>query len=305
MRTRIALSALAMLTSLAARPASAQRVISYDTLGGETPSAVTCGFCAGERFGTVFRELPPPARGLNPEDFPLELRSVRVAVASATVERSGLGFACSGSVEGGSALVDMTIWAGVTPPSGDISAEPELEAWSEDEVLVWAGESIPLMRSAAESEGSAMYEVGFNELRVVDEDEAPIRVEAPATYLRVVIELSADASDRSEACEAGESPGAFPMRDDDGRIAGERGFIWASGAGWLWNEDARVNVNGDWALRIEVVPMGSPTADAGPSDVDAGAVGDAGAARDAGAMPEDAGPADVDAGPSDAGGDEG
>lgn len=276
---------LALLSTLALPAAAQPRVVTFDSLGGETPSAVTCGFCAGEKFGVVFRDLPPPSRGLDADEFPIELRTVRVAVASARV----MAGACSGTTEGGVGLATLAVYAGETAPSGDISALPEDGPWpGETEVIV--AEDLPLTRSSADVEGGSMFEVAFNELRLVDEGEPPVIVDRPNAYLRVVFTLQEEIGDRSSSCTSAglPSPGMFPLRDNDGRIADERSFIFAGGLGWLWNEDSRIRLGGDWGVRVEVVPMGSPDEDAGPPAMDAG--------TDAGAEEEDAGPAEEDAG---------
>jgi len=282
---------VATLLALSA-PASAQVLLAHDTLSAETRSAITCGFCAGERFGVIFRELPAPARGLDPEDFPLTLRAVQVAVANARVTGSVLAPSCQGVATAGTATMDLVVWAGETPPS-DILELPVDEAWPGEE-LVFAAIDAEVTRSAAESDGSARYMTNFNELRLQDEEEMPIVVPEGNTYLRVVFTLHAE-DGTSEVCEAGEldSPSAFPVRDDDGRIADERSFIYASGLGWVWNEDSRVGVNGDWAVRLDITPAPAPDVDAGPR-IDAGSAGDAGGGSDAGSA-SDAG-ATVDAG---------
>ena len=72
-------SAFPILLALAAtavaptQQAAAQRTVAHDVLTGETPTALTCGFCAGEKIGVVFRELPGDAHGLDPADFPIQL----------------------------------------------------------------------------------------------------------------------------------------------------------------------------------------------------------------------------------------
>ncbi|MEM9069149.1 MAG: hypothetical protein AAGE52_11615 [Myxococcota bacterium] len=268
---------LVLMSIVSASPALAQRVIAHDTLSGETPSAVTCGFCAGERFGVIFRELPPPARGLNPSDFPVELRGVRVAVANATVS----GSTCTGASFGGTGLADLAIYAGTTLPTGPIATNPETDPWP-GETLVWAGESLPLTRSFVET--GTTFSVSFNDLQVRDEEDEFVRVEAPNAYLRVVFTFLEEA-DRNPGCESMGlvSPTSFPMRDDDGVVVPERSFIFGSGGlGWQWNEAVRVN--GDWAVRLELRALGDGMTDAG---VDAG--------MDAG----------VDAGEADAGLDSG
>ncbi len=277
-------------------------MVAFDTLGGDSPTALTCGFCAGEKFGVVFRDLPAPARGLDASDFPLDLRNVRVAVGSARV----VAGSCQSSTETGTALANLGIYAGVTPPTGDITGLPQDGVWPEETVVLEVDE-IPLTRSAADSEGGAMYAVNFNQLDLVDDGEPLLHVDPPNTYLRITVELLEEVGDRSSTCADASlpSPGMFPLRDADGRIAPERSLLYAGGLGWVWNEDTRVRVNGDWGIRIEVQsappgpdagvdagdPMDAGPGDAGPMDsgIDGGGASDGGDGADAGAPTDEGG----------------
>ena len=281
----LSLLVLAVVFLASSSPAAAQRVVSYDTLSGDTPVAVSCGFCGGEKLGVIFRDLPAPARGLDPGDFPLVVDALQIAVASARVTGSAGAYMCGGSVTGGTALVDVEVWAGITPPAGSIRALPAEGAWPE-EVPVWAAVDVPLTMSVADMEGSMNYEVMFNRLVLENEMAMPVRVPAPATYLRVVVALQAG-MDTSASCMdmALDPPSTLPVRDDDGRIANERGLVYAIGAGWLWNEEAMVR--GDWGVRVEITSEGTAGPDAGPAGPDAGAT-DAGRRTD-GAANRDSG----------------
>lgn len=273
----------------------AQRIVTFDTVSAETGSAVTCGFCAAEKFGVVFRELEPPARGVEAEDFPFVLRGVRVALANASV----IDGSCEGSLVGGTGIMSMQVYGGTTLPSGDISDNPEEGPWDGETLLIEAID-VPLMRSALETEGGTRYQVELNDLQIRDpETDEDIRVEAPMTYVRVAFTFGEEA-DRNPSCESMGlvSPSAFPMRDTDGVIADERSFIFgAGGLGWQWNED--VGVDGDWAVRLEIEVEGTPMPDAG--GVDAGPV-DSGAALDAGGSDASSDGATGDAGSGGGGG---
>lgn len=277
---RIALGLIVGLALPGYSPAGAQVRVIHDTLSSDTPTALTCGFCAGERFGVVFRELPAPRRGIEPTDFPITLESVQVAVAAATVTA---GPTCVPSETGGSVTATVELYAGEDPPEGNIQALPAEGPWSDTEALVWAGDA-DLALSTAEP-GGTRYAINFNVLEVRDEEGAPIVVES-GSYLRAVVSIPAAATMTSTECPAEMSPAFVGVRDADGPIATERGFIYATGAGWLWNEDTRVQVNGDWGIRLELFRSTS-TADGGAGDPDAGADagsdpgGDAGAPRDA------------------------
>lgn len=279
---RLALIAAIVVTSRV----DAQTVITYDTVSAETGSTVSCGFCTGEKFGVVFRELEM-GNGLDPEDFPLVLRGIRVVLADASVS----GGMCSGGMMGGNAAIDIEVYAGTTPPSGMIRMNPEDGPW-DGETLLLEVPGLPLRRSALAGDGMR-YMVEFNDLQVADlETEEDIRLEPPTQYIRAVFTLAEGAVERNPNCEAMGlvSPNAFPMRDTDGVIQNERSFIFgANGLGWQWNE--AVGLMGDWAIRLEVEIEGTPVdaglPDAGPMDagsdamvVDAGT--DASAEADAG-----------------------
>jgi len=259
---------LTLAALLLAAPASAQVTVAHDTLGGDSPVAITCGFCATERYGVVFRDLPAPARGLVPTDFPLTLRSLLVAVANARVTGSGGSYMCAGEAVAGNANVDLEVWAGSEAPTGSIRDLPADGAWNASESLVWAGVDIPLTRSASDAPGSLAYMAAFNELMLVDDMDAPIVVDAGETYLRVVITLKPDATDRSASCVAAgnASPAAFPIRDDDGVVAPENDFGYALGLGWFWNEEPGFGIGGDWAIRLSISPSSAPAPDGGVAD---------------------------------------
>ena len=274
----IALSLIVAL-ALPGSLAGAQERVIHDTLSSDTPTALTCGFCAGERFGVVFRELPAPRRGIEPTDFPITLESVQVAVAAATVTA---GPTCVPSETGGTVVATVELYAGEDPPEGNIQALPAEGPWSDTEALVWAGDA-DLALSTAEP-GGTRYSINFNVLDVRDEEGAPIVVES-GSYLRAVVSIPAATTMTSTECPTDMSPAFVGVRDADGNIASERGFIYATGAGWLWNEDSRVQVNGDWGIRLELFRT-TNVPDGGAGDPDAGNdagndTGDAGSARDA------------------------
>jgi len=291
-----------LLALLVAAPstAGAQLRIVHDTLGAEMPTAITCGFCAGERFGVVFRELPGARRGLEPTDFPLLIDAIDVGMGAANVE----SMSCVPQRSGGTIEVILEVYAGDTPPTGDIRALPADAAWP-GERLVWASDAVPLTLSVEDDTGQ--YQLRFNRLEIRDEDSMPVEVDTGA-YLRVVITLPEGAAGTSDICGAPlVPPGGFPVRDDDGRIAPERNFIYAGGAGWFWSESVPGGaINGDWGMRLSVFPSGEipdggvPTTDGGllPS-TDGGAATDAGAGgADAGATGMDGGGGGADAGPT-------
>ena len=302
MRPTIArtLAAFALAACLAPPAAHAQRVVTYDTLAMGSPVAVSCGFCAGERFGVIFRELPPPARGLEAADFPLELREVHVAMASARLTGAAGSYACGGSTMGATIMAELEVWSGTTPPAGSIAAKPAMGAWDPAEQLLWVGPAA-IQLSVSDMDGSSRYTTQFNRLIVQDAMGAPIPVDGAQRYIRVVLTLPDGMGTSSSCTDAMLTPPAgFPMRDGDGTIATERSFIYASGAGWFWNEGVPGGgIGGDWGIRIEVSPMGVPVdggVDGGP---DGGSDGGTDSGTDTG--PNDGG-AGADAGMADPGG---
>ncbi len=281
-----------LLSLLALGPASrvlAQRTLAQDTMSETTPVALTCGFCAMEAYGVIFRDVG--AGGLTAADFPLTLRSVSLALGDADV--SADGSTCTGRATGGSALVHVEIWAGATVPSGDPRAFPAIgEAWA-GETLVYGADDVPVTLSVPTTAGAAGFNLMLNAFDIVDDAGDPVVVPDGNSYLRVAVGLGSNGLHNSICMGALEAPTGFPVRDDDGRVGPERDFIYAGGYGWAWNEalPGGVAINGDWGIRLSVVPM--------PIAHDAGPRGDASADLDASS--DDAG-ADGGAGGSDAGG---
>jgi len=274
-------SCLAALLYAASGPsvANAQRTVVYDTLAAETPAAVTCGFCAMEKFGVVFYELPGGG-GLAPEEFPLRMFAVQVAVAKARVTGSLFtSYVCEGSATGGTVRLDMEIYAGQSVPRASIRALPADGPWP-GETLVYSTDTADVEASVATVDGGAMYNVMIQELELPTDTV----VDAPNTYLRVVFTLPAGG--QSASCsDLGLTPAAaYATRDDDGRVAPKRSLIYALGLdlgvggaidqGWHWNEEisdpisGTTGINGDWTVRLKVTPLSGGTSDAGPVVLD-------------------------------------
>lgn len=265
--------------------ASAQRSLAYDTLASETPGVVTCGFCGGEKASVIYYELPGGG-GLRPSEFPLLVNELIVAVASGAASSATT---CSIGTTPRDGNFDVAVYAGTTVPTA-VATLPAEGAWP-GEVEVSALADLPLSLSISSSATMPMYTVNLYAIPL-DLDMMGLRVEATYTYLRVVLGIRPDAAVTSSICAAGQGPSGLPMRDD-ARIGDHRNLIYAGPpvSGWLWNEEA--GINGDWAIRLDIRPLGGG-ADGGVPDVDAGTLDDAGAVDDAGAE-LDAGTA-VDAG---------
>ncbi len=273
--TLLALGALAS-------PAAAQRTVAYDTVSEMTPAAVSCGFCAGEKFGVIFRELGPSV-GLQTDEFPLTINAFKIAVASAsvTLDTTTFSFQCVGSGAGGTVGVTIEAYAGPTAPTGSILSNPMDGPWP-GETMVFA-QSADLERSVETTPGSNMYNVMINTVMV----DGGAMVDASNTYVRVVATIPSGGS--SESCTAlmlG-PPGAVGIRDDDGRIDNEVGFVYAINeypslggipAGWHWNEDMMIEnptggppgIGGDWLIRMDISPASGPRPDAGTMTPDGG-----------------------------------
>lgn len=262
---------------------SAQRRLVYDTLSDPTPGAVTCGVCAGKQAGSVFDALDASdgglGVGLRPEEFPVILRGLEVAVAAGTVE--GIG-ACVAGTEGGTGLFDLSVHAGEVVP-WDVRALPERGPWPGEAVVLELDE-VPLELSTRDSPTAPRVSVRVHRL---DLGADAVRVEPPATYLRFVLTLRADAAGISSVCEAGRAPIGFPMRDDDGRVGPRRGLVYARSPmpGWFWAEE--VGVRGDWALRLVITRLGGGGGGGGGGGCGGGGCGGGGGGdggiRDAGA----------------------
>lgn len=207
-----ALSTTALLVAWAlgsAPTARAQRTVQYDTLSEESPAAISCGFCAGEKFGMVFRPLDGGG-GLRPEEFPLTINNVQIAVARGVVTGSLLsGYECSGSTSGGTVAMTIEIYAGPTAPRGSIRSYPENGAWPGETMLF--SESAELTLSAETSAGTNMYDVMFTTVPV------DVMAPAPNTYVRVVVSIPSGGTSSSCSDLSLSPPSAVGVRDDDGR----------------------------------------------------------------------------------------
>lgn len=280
MRTSIVLaSALALAGALASR-ASAQQTIAYDTLSESAPVGLSCGFCASEAYGVIFREIGGIA-GLQPTAFPLEVQSVSLALGAAEV--TGSPGQCHGLAAGGQALVHLEVWAGTTlVDADDIHAMPAIGAAWPGEELVASFDDLPVQMSVPTADGGTGFNLMLNEIPLaVDPDPFPT-VDETHRYLRVVVQLQ-DGGSSSTCAPMTDAPAGFPVRDDDGTIDDHRAFIFASGGvGWLWNDTA--GVHGDWGLRVKVRSLARPDAGVDAAGLDAGSTSDAGSTVDAAAL---------------------
>jgi len=294
-------------------PAAGQTLIQYDGVAADTQAVVTCGFCATEKFGVMFYELPGGG-GLPPSAFPFTLENVQIAVAATQVTGeilSGETYTCSGLTTGGRVDATLEVYAGTQVPA-TIANLPGSGAWPGEIVVVPAG-TVQLELSTDSAPGANSFNVMMNSLQV------GATVPSPNTYLRVVVGIPSGSS--STACrDLGFQPPALsPFRDDNGRVASLRSFIYqlgflGSSNRWTWVEDVtdpvtmQRGINGDWLIRLNINPMGTVNPDAGvaedsgPSVVDTGVLPDAAAPSDSGVEAPDAGePANTDSGVAPAG----
>ncbi|MBK6685328.1 MAG: IPT/TIG domain-containing protein [Deltaproteobacteria bacterium] len=273
------------------------RTIQYDSAVSDALAAITCGFCSGERYGSIFYALGNT--GLQPADFPLTLDRILIPVAptQVTFDLGAGGFLCEPRAQSGMTSATLEVYAGEVVPN-PIGTLPG-GAWPGETVLI-GPESVMLEYSAENPVGSGSWEVRFNSLM------AGVQVPAPNTYIRVVVGIGTGGT--SEACQilGYQPPDISPFRDNDGRAGPRRHFIRElanslTGApdGWKWIEDIQdINgntINGDWLIRLEITPQ------AAPPPVDAGVPEDATFA-DAEDPVDAAGPADAappfDSGPN-------
>lgn len=252
---------LVLLCSAMQAGAQAPLHIQFDTLADNESAELSCGFCAGEKFGVVFRELPL-GKGLPADAFPLTVLSVDVALAAVNVE----GLFCVGSTAGGDIDTEMEIFAGPVAPSGDISQMPASGPWPNETTVATGNATIPL--SVETSPGTQVYNANFYQIELPD---GGIVVDKPNTYIRVVLTIPTGSG--SSLCSFGglSEPAGVAFRDVDGRTANELNFIYAlsssfDGAvsgGWHWNESTAIEdplnpqlrgIAGDWGLRLNVQP---------------------------------------------------
>ncbi len=304
-----------LLALFLANSAFAQSVtIQYDEAVQDSQAAITCGFCAGEKYGVLYYALPGNT-GLLPSMFPLTLENVQIAVASTRVTGDALsGFQCVGDVVAGMAEASLEIYAGATPPA-NIANLPPTGVWP-GETSVFGPMPVMLERSVEMGAmGSGQWDVRLNSVPI------GVMVAAPNTYLRVVITIPAGGVSASCSALGFQPPGISPFRDANGRIGNRRNFIYQVGfpqlgipAEWTWSEAVQdpitggSGIGGDWIIRLDVAPQ-SVAADAGvPEDTgfafpDAAPVDvgfpDQGFAPDA--EPSDSGFVPVDAGFPDSG----
>lgn len=270
---------LALCSLALPRAASAQRSLAYDTLSSDTPGAVSCGFCGGEKASVIYYDLGGGA-GLQPSEFPLLVRELIVAVASASPGGTAAAPVCMIGTTPRDGLFDVAVYAGTTVPTA-VAALPADGVWP-GEMEVTSAIDLPLALSVSSSATMPMYSVN---LLTIGLDAVGLRVDAPYTYLRVVLGIQPDAAVASSICAVGQGPSGLPMRDD-APIGDHRNLIYAGPptSAWLWNEEA--GIAGDWAIRLDVRPMGGGAdggvpVDAGPL-ADAGSVIEAGVEMDAG-----------------------
>lgn len=309
---------MGLLTGLSAS-AQAQEIIQYDDVLVDTQAVVTCGFCATEKFGTIFYGLGG-MDGLPQAAFPFTLNSIQVAVAGTTVTGDIFtGYTCTGDTMGGTVGANLEVYAGVSVP-GVITTLPDTGPWPGETTVVGATQ-VMLQRSVDSAPGANMFNVQLNSLAV------GAMIAAPNTYVRVVISIPSGGSSASCTDLGFQSPAISPFRDNNGRVGNKRNFIYQLGLvipalmineppQWTWAEDVndpitmQQGINGDWMLRLDITrngvvsPDAGQPADSGPGPVDAGSpdadAPDAGA-EDAAVEPPDAGAEDAAVEPEDAG----
>jgi MYXO-CTERM domain-containing protein len=262
-----------LLTLLVAAPAAANPVTNDSVTGMDSPAAVTCGFCATERYGVIFRQISS-TQGLLPSDFPLTINRVDLAVAAARVVDGGLLYECQGSATAGRRTVSIWGYTGVTPPTGDIRSFGT-GAWP-GETALWIE---PIMSevelSTATEDGGNRYDVTVSQVAV----SPAVRVDPPNTYIRIVVEIPAGGSSTYCVENSWGEPGILPIRDDSGRIGPNVNFLYSIGGaemGWHWSEEIPIDpttlqgLEGDWVVRLDISPAGTTTTDAGTTNEDAG-----------------------------------
>lgn len=281
---------------LPAVAAAQSQQIRYDNIRQDSDAAITCGFCAGEKFGVIFRTGANQG-GIPQGAIPFTLNAVQIAVASTIVDDS---LTCQPSNMGGMVNGTMEIYAGMAPPTS-ITTLPAAGPWPGESTIV-AGTQVQLERSIEATMGSGQWDVRLNSLPI----NQPVG--APNTYVRVVFTIGAGGMSASCQLLGFQPPNISPFRDNND-VVPRTSFIYQLGIQgindpqWTFNEDFRdpstgQHIRGDWLIRLEATPFGGPQPDAGvmPPPPDAGF-------PDSGVAPADAGFPEADAGfpPVDAG----
>lgn len=253
--------------------ARAERTLANDTLAmSSTPAALSCGFCVGERFASLYP--------LEPADLPLDVLDVQLAFGAARVSGVAGSRCLAYAYDGLPRLTRVEVWAGT-------AETPEPAPGGDGETLVFMGVDVPIVPVGA-PEGSMRFDASLTSVPTTGAMQV-----TDARYLRVVLDVPRPASIVENVCARngwGDDPDAFPMHDADGLLPHRNAAYSVGGAsaGWVWADD--LGVVGDWVLRATIQTRGGARPDAGPP-ADAG-TRDAGA-RDAAAARDASGGADA------------
>jgi hypothetical protein len=236
-----------------------------DNIRIDSEAFLSCGFCAGEKFGALFYAPVIPN-----SSFPLSLTKVKLALASITVVEAGGGFMCEPGA-GGMLNVNYEVYSGSSVPAS-ITNLPANGVWPGESIVVPIT-SAPITLSEPATAGSTNYRLNLNEIPLNGITIAP-----PNTYIRVVVTIPTG-SVQSASCQALglQPPAAVAFRDSDITGSSRRNFIYqidptgVVGDRWVFNESfidpvSGNNINGDWIIRLEVESMSNPNpADGGIS----------------------------------------
>ena len=275
---RSLLTLTGVLISFSSSSVLAQPVtIQNDNVRQDSEAVVSCGFCASEKFGTMFF-----APQLNSNQFPLDLKKVFLAMAgvSVTLDLATFSYACEGVSNTGTMPMQITaqyeVYAGVTPPSA-VAGLPATGGWPSETVLV---PPTSTMITLSSPQPNGQWQLNFQEIALNGITVAP-----PNTYLRVVVTIPIG-SNTHDACSNAlinlSPPGGVAFRDTDITGSSRRNFIYAAATlagagGWIFNEDFQSslspgsNINGDWLIRVEIEPHSTmpPSPDASVPNADA------------------------------------
>jgi len=259
-----------------------------DSIQVDSEAYLSCGFCAGEKFGALFYAPVLPAT-----TFPLTLSKIKIALASVNVVQDGGGFRCEPG-QPGSLMTNYEIYAGTTVPS-NINMLPQNGIWPGETVLMPLTQSPPITLSEPTTPGGSDYRLTLNEIPINGVTVAP-----PNTYIRVVVTIPTGPI-QSASCSVLSlpPPGGVAFRDTDITGNSRRNFIYQIdptgivGNRWVFNESFQdpvtgMNINGDWIIRLEV----ESTSGSSPNDGGTSIGGDAAPndPPDSGSSPADTGP---------------
>ena len=255
----IAFSVLVSSTSFA-QPVE----MKYDDVRADSEAQVVCGFCAMDKFGTIFYLSDFP--GLS---FPLELTKIKLGLTQSMPLDRGLQ-ACSNPASG-TANIAYEVYVGQLSQtyfrSNSIRGYP-LGAWNTETLVTSGMASVNLnVPSGAATNMPPDFNLPLSEIPITNAGGFGTPSDR---YIRVVFDVPAAAGTVDPHCDHyNRTSSALSVFRDDGigtNVSKNFGYISRQSfpTGWEFNENFRALfidedlVDGDWLIRLEVRPSGQP-----------------------------------------------